>query len=158
MSDLLNSFLTDIFSDMNDDNVKEYDLTSKEGYDEFKTQLNKLKENKTFHNLLNIFDVDSNDFLNTIDDLADSIYKENEQNKDNKDNNSVKTIKKEKEETHFVRPSEKLDYDHQLQLHKIVQEYIDTMIKPFNNGTLTDEQINDAYAGLYEFAAWVMNK
>lgn len=155
MSDLLNSFLTDIFSDMNDDNVKEYDLTSKEGYDEFKTQLNKLKENKTFHNLLNIFDVDSNDFLNTIDDLADSIYKENEQNKDN---NSVKTIKKEKEETHFVRPSEKLDYDHQLQLHKIVQEYIDTMIKPFNNGTLTDEQINDAYAGLYEFAAWVMNK
>ena len=158
MSDLLNSFLTDIFSDMNDDNVKEYDLTSKEGYDEFKTQLNKLKENKTFHNLLNIFDVDSNDFLNTIDDLADSIYKENEQNKDNKDNNSVKTIKKEKEEIHFVRPSEKLDYDHQLQLHKIVQEYIDTMIKPFNNGTLTDEQINDAYAGLYEFAAWVMNK
>lgn len=151
MSDLINRFLTDIFNDMDDENVKEYDLTSKEGYNEFKKQINELKENKTFHNLLNIFDVDSNDLLKTINDLADSIYEENE-------HNDSTEIKKENEKKHFVRPSEKLDYDHQLQLHKIVQEYIDTMIKPFNNGTLTDEQINDAYAGLYEFAAWVMNK
>jgi hypothetical protein len=57
-----------------------------------------------------------------------------------------------------VRPSELLDYDHKLQLHKITQQYIDEMIKPYNNGKLTDEQINDAYAGLYEFAAWIMNK
>ena len=38
------------------------------------------------------------------------------------------------------------------------QKYVDTMVKPYNNGLLTNQQINDAYAGLYEFAAWVMNK
>ena len=32
------------------------------------------------------------------------------------------------------------------------------MIKPYNNGLLTNQQINDAYAGLYEFAAWIMNR
>jgi len=52
-----------------------------------------------------------------------------------------------------------LSIDQKLQLHKIVQEYVDTMIKPFNKGgVLTNQQINDAYAGLYEFAAWIMNR
>ena len=63
-----------------------------------------------------------------------------------------------KESTKFIRPSELLNVSQKLQLHKIVQEYVDTMIKPYNKGALTTQQINDAYAGLYEFAAWVMNK
>ena len=54
------------------------------------------------------------------------------------------------------RPSSKLTTEQGLKLHKLVQEYVDTMIKPYNNGQLTQEQINDDYAGLYEFASWVL--
>ena len=64
----------------------------------------------------------------------------------------------ENEESKFKKPSELLTVGQKLQLHKIVQEYVDKMIKPYNNGLLSNQQINDAYAGLYEFAAWIMNK
>lgn len=151
MNNIVSTILTSLFNGADDAEVKEYDLTTKEGHQEFKKQVEELKQNETFKSLLNIFDVDSDDLLNTMDELADSIY-EDCKDEDVKDSdNSIK-------EEHFVRPSELLDYDHQMQLHKITQQYIDEMIKPYNNGKLTDEQINDAYAGLYEFAAWIMNK
>ena len=65
---------------------------------------------------------------------------------------------KKKEEPKFVRPSTKLTTEQGLQLHKLVQEYVDTMIKPMSKGMVSDEIINDAYVGLYEFAAWLLLK
>ena len=70
-----------------------------------------------------------------------------------KDNEFKQEFKQE-----FKRPSELLTIPQKLQLHKLVQEYVDTAIKPFNKGILTNDQINDAYAGLYEFGAWILNK
>ena len=58
-----------------------------------------------------------------------------------------------------VLPSEKLkDVDKKLEIHKIVQEYVDSEIRPYVEDNMTQEQISDAYSALYEFACWIMNK
>lgn len=58
-----------------------------------------------------------------------------------------------------VLPSEKLDdIDKKLEIHKIVQTYVDTEIRPYVKDVMTQEQISDAYSALYEFACWIMNK
>jgi len=149
MSKLNSKKISNLFDD-----IDEYDLTSNEGYKEFCDALDEIKDNESLKDLFEIFGIDYDSLLDDIDEIAASIH--NSSIDENKDTEKKITI--DDDTPHFVRPSENLDYDHQLQLHKIVQEYIDTMIKPFNNGTLTDTQINDAYAGLYEFAAWVMNR
>ena len=77
----------------------------------------------------------------------------------NADNTFQKAEEKRKqEEKKIERPSTKLTTEQGLQIHKLVQEYVDTMVRPFNNGVLSNDQINDAYAGLYEFASWILNK
>ena len=65
-------------------------------------------------------------------------------------------LKEKKEE--FDRPSKYIDVNVGLQIHKLVQEYIDTKIKPYAKGIMSEKSINDAYAGLYEFACWIYNK
>ena len=139
----IDSLINELFG-LNDKNadIKTYDLNTKEGYDEFKNAMNDLKKQTSGKTL---FGIDMDDLLNTLDELSTKIYE-----------NSKK--EKEKETPKLVVPSEKLNTDQKLKLHKLVQEYIDTMVKPFNNGALSTEQINNAYAGLYEFAAWVLNK
>ena len=58
-----------------------------------------------------------------------------------------------------VLPSEKLDdVDKKLEIHKIVQTYVDSEIRPYVEDNMTQEQISDAYSALYEFACWIMNK
>ena len=56
------------------------------------------------------------------------------------------------------RPSNHIPTNVGLQIHKLVQEYIDTMIKPYAKGILDNKSINDAYAGLYEYSCWIFNK
>lgn len=139
----LDSLINELFG-LNDKSTdtKTYNLNTKEGYDEFKTVMNDLKKQTSGKTL---FGIDMDDLLNTLDELSTKIYE-----------NSKK--EEEKKTPKLVVPSEKLNTDQKLKLHKLVQEYIDTMVKPFNNGSLSTEQINNAYAGLYEFAAWVLNK
>lgn len=139
----IDSLINELFG-LNDKNTdtKTYNLNTKEGYDEFKNVMNDLRKQTSGQTL---FGIDMDDLLNTLDELSTKIY-ENSKNEE------------EKETPKFVVPSEKLNTDQKLKLHKLVQEYIDTMVKPFNNGALSTEQINNAYAGLYEFAAWVLNK
>jgi hypothetical protein len=120
-----------------------YDLTTEEGYKGFNEQLDNL-ESKDL-SILDLFGLDSKKVIETLREIGDRTY-----------NQSKK--EKKQEEKKFNRPSDLLDVNKKLQIHKIVEEYINTMIKPFNNGKLTDNQINDAYAGLFEFACWIMNK
>jgi hypothetical protein len=90
MNNIVSTILTSLLNGADDAEVKEYDLTSKEGRQEFKKQVEELKQNEAFKSLLNIFDVDSDDLLNTMDELADSIY-EDCKNEDVKDSdNSIK--------------------------------------------------------------------
>lgn len=58
-----------------------------------------------------------------------------------------------------VLPSENFDdIDKKLEIHKIVQTYVDTEIRPYVEGNMTQEQISDVYSALYEFACWIMNR
>lgn len=161
------------YVDADEKDVQVYDLSTEEGFKGYNEQLDLLENN--YLNELSAFGINGKEWIKGMRDLGQKIYEQNkkkEQKKLDKAQRIVKQAVKQmerKEEDHsdepeedenpkFVRPSQKLSIQQKLQLHKIVQEYVDTMIKPYNNGLLTNQQINDAYAGLYEFAAWVMNK
>lgn len=149
---------SDINTDLDD--IESIDLKTDEGLKKFNKSLDELEGYD-----LGIFDI----FIDELRDLGTKLHNQlNEKDKKEK----VQEKKKEEIKSNpidrnlidhstgqdFTRPSESLSIDKKLTLHKIVQEYIDTMIKPYNHGTLTNDQINDAYAGLYEFGAWVLNK
>ena len=123
--------------------IEVFDLTTKEGLEGYNKQLDQLENSDL--SILKLFGIDGDDVIDRLRKIGNAIYENNK--------------KEEEEETpKFTRPSDLLDVDKKLQIHKIVQEYVDTMVKPFNNGKLTENQINDAYAGLFEFACWVMNR
>lgn len=167
----MNEFLKAIGAVQNNDDSKTFDLTTKEGYEDFKNTIKELRNSDT--SIFDIFGVNLSDWLDNLSELGDKLHEANNVNKDQKEvvNNAVnqmgrKEIDHSEEPEHkedvkdqvFNRPSELLSIPQKLQLHKIVQEYVDTVIKPFNNGVLTNDQINDAYAGLYEFGAWILNR
>ena len=150
-----------------DEEVKVCDLSTDEGLKEFNEQLDQLENN--YLDDLSTFGINGKDWIDNMRDLGKKIHAQHKAENTKKfviDKDAVKqAVNQMKEDekvsnfkNEFKKPSELLSIDQKLKLHKIVQEYVDTMIKPFNNGALSNQQINDAYAGLYEFAAWVMNK
>ena len=139
----MENFLKHLLDSVNED--EKLDLTKKEDVEKFHEKINELRENAAFLTLAQIFGYDLTDELNELDKFADNTFQKAEE-------------KRKQEEKKIERPSTKLTTEQGLQIHKLVQEYIDTMVRPFNNGVLSNAQINDAYAGLYEFAAWILNK
>ena len=139
----MENFLKHLLDSVNED--EKLDLTKKEDVEKFHEKINELRENEAFLTLAQIFGYDLTDELNELDKFADNTFQKAEE-------------KRKQEEKKIERPSTKLTTEQGLQIHKLVQEYVDTMVRPFNNGVLSNAQINDAYAGLYEFAAWILNK
>lgn len=139
----MENFLKNLLDSVNED--EKLDLTKKEDVEKFHEKINELRENEAFLALTQIFGYDLTDELDELDKFADNTFQKAEE-------------KRKQEENKIERPSTKLTTEQGLQIHKLVQEYVDTMVRPFNNGVLSNTQINDAYAGLYEFAAWILNK
>ena len=139
----MENFLKHLLDSVNED--ERLDLAKKEDVEKFHEKINELRENAEFLTLAQIFGYDLTDELNELDKFADNTFQKAEE-------------KRKQEEKKIERPSTKLTTEQGLQIHKLVQEYVDTMVRPFNNGVLSNDQINDAYAGLYEFAAWILNK
>ena len=139
----MENFLKHLLDSVNED--EKLDLTKKEDVEKFHEKINELRENEAFLALTQIFGYDLTDELDELDKFADNTFQKAEE-------------KRKQEEKKIERPSTKLTTEQGLQIHKLVQEYVDTMVRPFNNGVLSNAQINDAYAGLYEFAAWILNK
>lgn len=139
----MENFLKHLLDSVNED--ERLDLTKKEDVEKFHEKINELRENEAFLTLTRIFGYDLTDELDELDKFADNTFQKAEE-------------KRKQEEKKIERPSTKLTTEQGLQIHKLVQEYVDTMVRPFNNGVLSNTQINDAYAGLYEFAAWILNK
>lgn len=148
---------------------KVLNLKNKEDLQEFKDAVNSLKDNKLFSFLLNVFaDEEDKNMLDELIEYADNYY---DQHLDDTVDTDIDDEDEDvcdccdccceeccgKEET-FEIPSSKLSTEQGLQVHKLVQEYVDTMIKPFAPKEATNKSINDLYAGLYEFAAWIINK
>ena len=139
----MENFLKHLLDSVNED--ERLDLTKKEDVEKFHEKINELRKNEAFLTLAQIFGYDLTDELDELDKFADNTFQKAEE-------------KRKQEENKIERPSTKLTTEQGLQIHKLVQEYVDTMVRPFNNGVLSNAQINDAYAGLYEFAAWILNK
>ena len=139
----MENFLKHLLDSVNED--ERLDLTKKEDVEKFHEKINELRENEVFLTLTQIFGYDLTDELDELDKFADNTFQKAEE-------------KRKQEEKKLERPSTKLTTEQGLQIHKLVQEYVDTMVRPFNNGVLSNDQINDAYAGLYEFASWILNK
>jgi hypothetical protein len=97
------------------------------------------------------------DFIKTLDE-----YGVADDDNDTEEASSSRVIEIEDdfdEPDRHILPSEKLDdVDKKLEIHKIVQEYVDSEIRPYVEDNMTQEQISDAYSALYEFACWIMNK
>ena len=69
-----------------------------------------------------------------------------------------KQIEKKIETPKIERPSDKLSTTDKLSLHKLVGEYVDTRIRPYVSKNVDNNMINNMYAGLFEFGAWLVNK
>ena len=138
------------------DNVKVYDLSTDEGFKEYNKRLDELSE--TDLNFLNDFGIDVNKFIKEMRELGNHIYESNKEDETPAQQQLDRKTVDHTDNENFERPSDKLSVDQKLQLHKITQEYVDTMIRPYSKGKLTNNQINDAYAGLFEFAAWIMKR
>ena len=139
----MENFLKHLLDSVNED--ERLDLAKKEDVEKFHEKINELRENEAFLTLTQIFGYDLTDELDELDKFADNTFQKAEE-------------KRKQEEKKIERPSTKLTTEQGLQIHKLVQEYVDTMVRPFNNGVLSNDQINDAYAGLYEFASWILHK
>ena len=124
-------------------NNNELDLKKDEDYDYFKKLINQIREGLNDKGLNPIYKLllgdDVEETLDLFDELGKSIH------------DGKKPEKKEPE-----LPSSKTSVEKQRQIHKLVTEYVDTIIKP--NTNMDKTVINDVYAGLFEFACWIMNK
>lgn len=174
----INELLKAMAALSNDGNTETFDLTTEEGYEGFKKAIADLR--KTDPSIFNLFGIDINEWLDNVEELGKNLREAKKDIKEikNKRKDLIKEGLKQMErkevdhseedddedkkedinEQEFKRPSELLSIEQKLQLHKLVQEYVDTTIRPFNKGILSNDQINDAYAGLYEFGAWILNK
>jgi len=159
--------LIDFISDLqnNDFGLKEVeiDLTNDEEYNHIVDSINKLKSNDLFMAMMILFGCNNDDLdllLKKLENHRNKLIKDKHIQELSKSNKKVIDLSEEKDDNHpFVRPSQNIDVNMGLQIHKLVQEYVDTMIKPYNpkNGGLTTDQINNAYAGLYEYSCWLYN-
>ena len=91
-----------------------------------------------------LFGFDMNDIIDDIKKAGDDIHEK-----------AVKEREKEENKVPDL-PSKNTPFDKQVQLHKIVGEYVDTYIRPY--GKMDTKVVDDVYAGLFEFACWIMNR
>lgn len=132
-----------------DDNLEKLDLTKDEDYAKFNDyvdECNKICESDEVSSNITkmlfdaLFGADFKDVINEIKQTGDKIHSE----------------AKSKEHKTPELPSSKTPTDKKLQIHKLVAEYVDTIIRP--NTEMDRNVIDDVYAGLFEFACWLMNK
>lgn len=91
-----------------------------------------------------LFGFDMNDIIDDIKKAGDDIHEQ-----------AVKERHKEEKKVPEL-PSKSTPFDKQVNLHKIVGEYVDTYIRPY--GKMDTKVVDDVYAGLFEFACWIMNR
>lgn len=145
--DLKNSTLI-----MDEDKI---DLSTKEGLNKFNEKLDIIENNELSKLFMEHI---TGKKIYELRDLAKNYFDVAQPNQPKIDD-TLKDVKKDEMIKHEInRPSKNIEVNIGLQIHKLVQEYIDTMIKPYAKGIMSDESINDAYAGLYEFACWIYNK
>lgn len=149
--------LEDVFFNPNEveekNDVEKLDLGKDEDYAKFNKYVDECKKicdnDDSTSNLTRLlfetmFGFDMKDIVDDIKKAGDEIHEQ-----------AVKERKKEEKKVPEL-PSKSTPLDKQAQLHKIVGEYVDTYIRPY--GKMDTKVVDDVYAGLFEFACWVMNR
>lgn len=144
--ELLNSAIK-MIADSNPEYNTELDLTKKEDVEKFHKLIAEIKDNSFWSALVSSLTGKDINLFDKLDEFADNFYEEVHKD-DQPETNKVE----------IDRPSAHIPTNVGLQIHKLVQEYIDTMIKPYSKGILDNNTINNSYVGLYEFACWIFNK
>ena len=149
--------LEDVFFNANEieemKDVEKLDLGKDEDYAKFNNLVDECKkvcndDDSTSVLTKQLFDTlfgfDMNDIIDDIKKAGDDIHEQ-----------AVKERKKEEKKAPEL-PSNSTPFDKQVNLHKIVGEYVDTYIRPY--GKMDTKVVDDVYAGLFEFACWIMNR
>ena len=144
-------------NDVKNTDVEKLDLSKDEDYAKFNEYVDECKKicdsDDSISNLTKLmfeqfFGFDMNDVIDDIKKAGDEIHeqavKERAKDEMNKETN-VPDL-----------PSNSTPLDRQIHLHKIVGEYVDTYIRPY--GKMDTKVVDDVYAGLFEFACWIMNR
>lgn len=139
--------------DKEKNDVEKLDLGKDEDYAKFNKYVDECKKicdnddsasNLTRLLFETLFGFDMKDIVDDIKKAGDEIHEQ-----------AVKERKKAEKKIPEL-PSKSTPLDKQAQLHKIVGEYVDTYIRPY--GKMDTKVVDDVYAGLFEFACWVMNR
>ena len=142
-----------MFDNENKNDVEKLDLHKDEDYAKFNKYVDECKkicdEDDSTSNLTRLlfetlFGFDMKDVVDDIKKAGDEIHEK-----------AVKERKKEEKKVPEL-PSKKTSLETQANIHKIVGEYVDTYIRPY--GKMDRKVVDDVYAGLFEFACWVMNR
>lgn len=143
--DLLNSPLSDLMNNK----TEKIDLSTTEGYEKYKSLINELessvKDNWLFSSII------TPEIIENFKNYGKIAHEEAMEK-----NTEVVTNEPEHEEEK-VFPSSKIEnIDTKMQIHRLTQEYVDTMLKPYmEKGPNTTNNINNAYTALFEFACWI---
>ena len=130
---------------------KKYDFTNKEDVDEFCKVCDDLKKNSFVSAFLNMLYDGKEDYLDDLKNLVHQYYEKSQKEQE------PKSIEKPVEEKKVTTDHEELPVESKLQIHKLVQEYIDKVIKPQVAGQVSTDALNDAYAAFYDFSCWLMS-
>ena len=147
----------DSFSSMYDDENEvedmKYDFTKKEDVDEFCKVCDDLKNSVFVKDLLNVL-YGSDDYLDYLKELVNKKYEESRKNA--KPGPKPTPQPEKTSETKAFTYQEGLSIESKLQIHKLVQEYLDKVIKPQVNNQVSNDALNDAYVAFYDYSCWLM--
>lgn len=157
-------------------NIKKYDLNTQDGYESFikdSAELRKeLEVNDSIFSkyMINVLDKAVKEVMQKHNDkktLTEEIVNQ-EVERNRKMNNSTvntpcechtKKVETESEaDEEFVRPSDNLTYKQAKNIWNFVDEYMETMVEPYLSEDYDEDTIDDMANGLFEFAAWLLNR
>ena len=153
----------------NSGNIEKLNLKDEKDYKKFNTIVDDLESQ--FKGISFLSSIFGKDVFDSIRNLAEICHNSDKQESDteNCDYNCTECEKEchtpEEEDTcednendsELIFPSANIsNIDIKMQIHRLTQEYVDTMLKPYMPETpQTKNNINNAYTALFEFACWI---
>lgn len=140
------------------------DLTNENDYKKYNELIDSLESMMPECNsIMNFFGLE-NDICKKFREIGKLIH----DTKEKENENCISAIENEPDKentvdnvvTNNVIPSSNLEnIDVKMQIHRLTQEYIDTMMKPYlEKSEKTTKDLNNAYTALFEFACWIYNR
>ena len=141
------------------------DLTNENDYKKYNELIDNLESlMPKCNSFLSLFGFDDDNICEKFREIGKLIHDNKENDKDNdiieNDNKNEVENNINNVVTKNVIPSANIDnIDTKMQIHRLTQEYIDTMMKPYlEKSENMTKQLNNAYTVLFEFACWIYNR